>query len=328
MKTSTRILTGAALLVAAFSPSFGQTAKTKPVGYRTEVVKAGVFNLLSPNLDNAVEAAGTFEAISGTTLTDNDAAFSLTAGQPYTLKITSGPAAGTVADIVSSTATTVTTEQDISSILTPGVSYEIRKTPTIGSLFGENNSAGLKAGSATTADIIWVWNGTEYVQIYYADNLPLIGTGWRQVAGGATDRTNTPVSITDAIFIQRRGETDLSLVFTGHVQTTPTKTVAVSGFTPISRVIPVGLKLSDSKLENEITQGSATTGDVIWNPDGNGDYNQYYYANNLPLIGTGWRQVAGGATDRGDVELASGFLIQRKGADTNVTLQIPAGLDL
>jgi hypothetical protein len=65
MKIPSRILTGAALFAAVLSPSFAQTATTKPVGYRTETIKTGVFNLLSPNLDNPVGAAGTIDVIAG-----------------------------------------------------------------------------------------------------------------------------------------------------------------------------------------------------------------------------------------------------------------------
>jgi len=331
MKIPSRILTGAALFAAVLSPAFAQTATTKPVGYRTETVKPGVFNLLSPNLDNAVGAAGTIDTIAGATLTDNEANFTaaFTAGAPVTLKITSGANAGITADVTSFTATALTTAQDISAALTAGVSYEARKTPTIASLFGATNGAGLLAGSSASADIVWVPNGTGgYDQIYYANALPIIGTGWSKVGGGAANQANLGVSITDAVFIQRRGATELPIVFTGHVQTSATKTGVLTGFNPVSRVIPVGLSLTDSQLNTELAAGSATTGDVLWNPDGNGGYVQYYYANALPIIGTGWRQVGGGATDRGGVQLASGFLVQRRGAATNVTLRIPTGLDL
>ena len=54
------------------------------------------------------------------------------------------------------------------------------------------------------------------------------------------------------MFIQRRGVTDLPIVFTGHVQTTATKTGVITGFNPVSRVIPVGLTLVDSQLADRI----------------------------------------------------------------------------
>jgi len=330
MKIPSRILTGAAVFAAVLSTSFAQTATTKPVGYRTEVLKgAGTFNLLSANLDNPVGAAGTIDAIAGTTLTDNEANFAaaFTAGEPITLKIMDGANAGITQDITAFTATTITTAQNISALIANGVRYELRKTPTVASTFGATNSAGLLGGNATTADIIWIPDGMGgYTRIFRSDG-GLSGIGWRRVGGGAVDAANDPIAITDAIFVQRRAPADLSVVFTGHVQTTATKTGVITGFNPTSRVIPVGLTLTDSQLQTELTQGNATTADLLWNPNGMGGYDRYFWSNG-GLSGVGWRSVGGGATDRGSVALASGFLVQRLGAATNVTLRIPTGLDL
>jgi len=329
MKIPSRILTGAALFAAVLSPSFAQTATTKPVGYRTETIKAGVFNLLSPNLDNPVGAAGTIDTIAGTTLTDNEAnyAAAFTAGEPVTLKITDGANAGLLTDVVSFTANTLTTADNISTLIASGVKYEVRKTPTVASLFGAANTAGLQEGSTATADVVWIPDGSGgYVQIFRSSG-GLAGAGWRRVGGGSADAANAAISITDGIFIQRRGATDLSVVFTGHVQTTATKTAAITGFNPVSRVVPVGLSLADSDLETELTQGTLAAADILWNPKGDGSYDQYFYSTG-GLAGVGWRLIGGGSTDRSSAQLGSGFLIQRKGAPTNVTLRIPSGLDL
>lgn len=329
MKIPSRILTGAALFAAVLSPSFAQTATTKPVGYRTETLKGGgAFNLFSPNLDNAVGAAGTIDTIAGAVLTDNEANFTaaFTAGEPVTIKITSGANAGITADVTSFTATTLTTAQDISAALTAGVSYEARKTPTIASTFGAANSAGLAEGNTSNADVIWIPKGDGTYTRVYRSSGGLSGVGWRFV-GAAGDAAAFPIAITDAVFIERRGATDLPIVFTGHVQTTATKTGVISGFNPLSRVIPVGLTLTDSQLQTEIQQGNSTNSDVVWNPKGDGTYDRYFYSNG-GLSGVGWR-IIGGAGDQGAVQLKSGFLIERKqAAGTNVTIRIPSGLDL
>jgi len=329
MKIPSRILTGAALFAAVLSPSFAQTATTKPVGYRTETIKTGVFNLFSPNLDNPVGAAGTIDTIAGATLTDNEANFSaaFTAGEPITLKIMDGANAGITQDVTGFTATTITTAQDISSLLAAGVKYELRKTPTIASTFGAANEAGLFAGTATTADLIWLPDGAGGYVRYFRSSGGIPGAGWRRVGGGATEAAATPISITDAMFVERKGTTDLNVVFTGHVQTTATKSGVVQGFNPLSRVIPVGLTLADSQLQTELTQGTATAADLIWNPDGLGAYDRYFYSpGGIP--GVGWRRVGGGSTDQATVALKSGFLIERKGTATNVTVRIPSGLDI
>jgi hypothetical protein len=329
MKIPSRILTGAALFAAVLSPSFAQTATTKPVGYRTETVKTGVFNLLSSNLDNPVGAAGTIDTIAATVLTDNEANFSaaFVNGEAITLKITDGANAGITQDVTAFTATTLTTAQDISSLIATGVKYEVRKTPTVSSTFGATNSAGLLEGGAATADIVWIPDGAGGYTRVFRSNGGLQGIGWRRVGGGPADAATLPIAITDAIFIQRRGGTDLPVVFTGHVQTTATKTGVITGFNPTSRIIPVGLSLTDSALQTELTQGSSATADLLWNPNGAGGYDRYFWSTG-GLQGVGWRSVGGGSTDRGAVALASGFLVQRRGTATNVTLRIPTGLDL
>lgn len=329
MKNPSRILTGAALFAALLAPSFAQTATTKPVGYRTEVVKGGgLFNLLSANLDNPVGAAGTIDTIAANLLTDNEANFTaaFTAGEPLTLKIVDGANAGLVQDVTAFTATTLTTFDNISSLITAGVKYEVRKTPTVGSTFGTTNTAGLGQGTINTADMIWVPDGAGgYIRIYYSQG-GLAGVGWRRV-GENVDASGHPISITDAIFIERKVAADVSIVFTGHVQTTPTKSTVIRGFNPTSRVIPVGLTLNDSQLQNEIAQGTASTADVIWNPDGAGGYTRYYYSTG-GLAGTGWR-IEGSPADQGTVALASGFLVERKAEQSvNITLRVPSGLDI
>jgi hypothetical protein len=211
MKIPSRILTGAALFAAVLSPSFAQTATTKPVGYRTETVKAGVFNLLSSNLDNPVGAAGTIDTIAGATLTDNEANYTaaFTAGEPITLKITDGANAGITQDVTAFTAKTLTTAQDISALLAAGVKYEVRKTPTVASTFGATNTAGLAQGTATSADVLWIPNGAGgYTRVYRSAG-GLSGVGWRKVGGGSADAASEAISITDAIFIERRGAADL-----------------------------------------------------------------------------------------------------------------------
>jgi uncharacterized protein (TIGR02597 family) len=331
MKSQFSLLSSAALLATALSPCFAQTATTKPVGYRTETIATGVFNLLSPNLDNKIGAAGAFDAVAGTTLTDNDVDFNaaFAAGDELILTITSGANAGIVQDVTAHAQHTITTAQDISSMVAIGTTYDLRKVQTIADLFGPANEAGLQAGTSSTADVIWVSNGAGGYNLFYRSSGGLAGIGWRKVGGGATDAATTPIPFTDSFFIQRKGGTNLDIVFVGHVRTQAVKTVAESGlFTPVSRLLPVGVTLADSQLQNDIAQGTSSTADVVWNPIGNGGYDLYYFSSG-GLPGVGWRKVGGGATDQSTVALKSGYLIQRKAAGpATVTLRIPPGLDL
>ena len=337
MKSHMKLLSSAALVAAALTPCFAQTtATTKPVGYRTETITAGVFNLLSPNLSNKIGAAGVIDAAAATVLTDNDVDFAagFTAGAHLTLQLTNGGNSGVVAEVTAFTQHTITTSQDISSLVTAGTtSYELRETETVASLFGAANEAGLLTGTDLTADVIWIpGGGGAFTRVYRAvATPPFITAGWKRVGGGNAEAANTPVVFTDSILVQRRGATNLDIVFVGHVRTIPSK-VAVEGalFNYVSRVIPVGVQLGQSTLETSLQQGSEATADLIWNPNGLGGYARYYFAIAAPpFITAGWKQVGGGNADQATVELKSGYIIQRKAATpVNVTLVIPPGLDL
>ncbi len=323
MKTRTlSILTIAASVGLTASPLFAQaTAVTPPVGYRTEAVLPGIFNLLSPDLSGPVAAAGALEAIGANTATDNEADFvtSLPGTVSYTMKITSGAGEGLNTTVTVTNATTLATADDLSAMVVAGDTYEIRATPTVSSLFGAANEAGLLAGPSTTADLIWIPTGAGFAQVYYNNG------AWRKV-GSLGVAANEPVYFTDGIFIQRRGATTLNIVFTGHVQNTKTKAAVDGGvFNYLSRVLPVGVSLADSGLANNLMTGNSTTADIVWVPNGTGDggYKQYYInsANGF------WTQIGALGNKGGDL-LSSGLLIQRRGGSTMVTLEIPATLDL
>ena len=73
-----------------------------------------------------------------------------------------------IADVISFTAHTLTTSQDISMLIAPGTQYELGETETIASLFGDaDNEAGLQKGNESTADVIWVPRGGGRFDRYY-----------------------------------------------------------------------------------------------------------------------------------------------------------------
>ena len=77
------------------------TVVTAPVGYRTETITPGVFNLLSSNLSNALSASGEIDSFANGNLTDTGVDFtSLLGGGNWVVEIVDGAAAGRQADIV------------------------------------------------------------------------------------------------------------------------------------------------------------------------------------------------------------------------------------
>ena len=301
-----------------------QTATTKPVGYHTETAKGNSFTLMGVNVGNAIAAAGEFDADDAT---DNDADFTalLDDGVSYTVQnITSGESAS----VNGRDATTLDTDLAVSS----GDSYEVRADVTVGSLFGAANEAGLGAGNATTADVVWIPTGDGFAQVFYDDGkgFPPRPAGWRAIGAGGADQAGTSVPFTAGIFIQRRAADDLDIVFVGHVRTEATSFGVGTGFNFLNRVLPVGVALDDTGLEAFIAKGNSGSGDLVWSPDGNGGYAQYYYTDGggFPPQSAGWKAVGAGDADKGAETLASGYAIQRKGEAGSVSVAIPNGLDL
>ena len=301
-----------------------QTATTKPVGYHTETAKGNSFTLMGVNVGNAIAAAGEFDADDAT---DNDADFTalLDEGVSYTVQnITSGESAS----VNGNDATTLDTELAVSS----GDVYEVRADVTIGALLGAANEAGLGAGNATTADVVWIPSGDGFSQIFYDDGVgfPPRPAGWRAIGAGGADQAGTSVPFTAGIFIQRRAAADLDIVFVGHVRTAATSFGVGTGFNFLNRVLPVGVALDDTGLEAFIAKGNSGSGDLVWSPDGNGGYAQYYYTDGggFPPQSAGWKAVGAGDADKGAETLASGYAIQRKGEAGSVSVAIPNGLDL
>ena len=311
-------------ILATMGVVSAQTATTKPVGYHTETAKGNSFTLMGVNVGNAIAAAGEFDADDAT---DNDADFTalLDEGVSYTVQnITSGESAS----VNGNDATTLDTELAVSS----GDAYEVRADVTIGALLGAANEAGLGAGNATTADVVWIPSGDGFSQIFYDDGVgfPPRPAGWRAIGAGGADQAGTSVPFTAGIFIQRRAAADLDIVFVGHVRTAATSFGVGTGFNFLNRVLPVGVALDDTGLEAFIAKGNSGSGDLVWSPDGNGGYAQYYYTDGggFPPQSAGWKAVGAGDADKGAETLASGYAIQRKGEAGSVSVAIPNGLDL
>jgi hypothetical protein len=311
-------------ILATMGVVSAQTATTKPVGYHTETAKGNSFTLMGVNVGNAIAAAGEFDADDAT---DNDADFTalLDDGVSYTVQnITSGESAS----VNGRDATTLDTDLAVSS----GDSYEVRADVTVGSLFGAANEAGLGAGNATTADVIWIPTGDGFAQVFYDDGkgFPPRPAGWRAIGAGGADQAGTSVPFTAGIFVQRRAADDLDIVFVGHVRTEATSFGVGTGFNFLNRVLPVGVALDDTGLENFIAKGNSGSGDLVWSPDGNGGYAQYYYTDGggFPPQSAGWKAVGAGDADKGAETLGSGYAIQRKGEAGSVSVAIPNGLDL
>jgi len=331
MKTKLSLLGIIASLSAVVTVSAQDSAVTKPVGYHTETILGEAFTLLGINVGNAVSAAGDFDADSAQ---DNDVDFTtlLTVGSPYTVQNTT---TGESASVTSFDANSLTTTLgNISS----GDSYEIRKDSTVNDIFGENNAAGLGEGDQGSADVCWIpQTDGSFVQVYYDAGGFFGSEGWKEVGGDGSLAGGTVIPFTSSIFIQRRQAASIDIVFVGHVRTSAsTYNLLADQFNFVNRVLPVGITLNETGIASEngpIDQGTwadgdGDTADVIWVTNGAGGYDQFYFAEGGFFGDAQWTKVGGDGSDQGSQELSSGFAIQKRSANSAITVAIPSDLDI
>jgi hypothetical protein len=306
------------------------SAFTTPVGYHTETAQPG-FNVIGVNLVDAPLVSSALTAIAGETLTDTNVDFTaaLAEGDLYTIEFDNGA----WSEIASWTATTVTTTENLMARLDPTAannSYIVRKVRTVSDFFGPANEAGLKEGTATDADVIWVPVGDIFEKLYYTQGDGLIFTqGWKAVSTQNDDQAEFPIHFNKGLIVQRRGAGPIDLTFTGHVKLTPTDIDASAPFTYISRVYPTGGTLGNSGFytdggANSFQAGTATTATIVWLPQGPGVFEKGYYTLGDGLIFTeGWKLVSTQNDDQAGAELTSGMIIQKNKDAFSLTLTPP-----
>lgn len=302
-------------------------AYTKPIGYETLTIEPG-FNMVGVRLHEPVLGTGTLGAPSGSNLPTDLADLDVVIGDDATvgmviIEVTSGDNAGMIIECDTWTGANFTGVAGLTADLEGDV-FQARLAPTLAGLFGADNSAGFQQGTLTTADVIWVASGAgSFNKYYYADANPnaipfAVTEGWKTSTGG--DATDVSFNYLDGIFIQRRGASNLSLVVTGSVKRDAVN-LDVSGDTYnfFSGIFPVSTTLEDTGLSAKLQQGTLFTADVIWMPSGPGSWSKYYYAeadlSAVPFpVTEGWKSSTG--ADAANVEITSGFIIQRRSAQS------------
>lgn len=308
-------------------PAFAQsTAYSKPAGFVTHTLRAGQLNLIGLTLHEPVVCSGSLDSVNGTQLADNDIDFDgvLTSGRLYILEIISNevdPSLNGVIQVIGSWSGNTLTTPDNLGIdgLTSGAEYKIRAPKTLPDIFGSANSAGLTSGTnMASADVVWLHNGSSFDKFYYSPGGGFGGgaAGWKDGHGG--DAGNQPIIYTDAIIIQSRSTQDKTLTVSGVVKTEAIALALLGGkFNFVSATFPVGSTLANSGLETQLTSAPEIgQSDVVWMPDGEGNYQKYY------LSPDGWKNEAG--QDAASTPLTSGIIIERLGGDENATLTPPA----
>ncbi|MGK0185121.1 MAG: hypothetical protein ACI9R3_000896 [Verrucomicrobiales bacterium] len=290
---------------------------------------------------------------SANSLTDDDAAWSAnefdkseTSASHYVeiVKSTNGEAIGLLTDIVSHTATILTTADDLSEWLIGGEQIVVREHHTLSSLFGASNDVGLEQGTNESADTISVLRAGENASFstYYFREAQLGGTGWRSSSNPFNNEENRAVRPTDGLYIQRSANSDLTVVMHGEVRQTPAKVMIQPGLNMIGTLAPVtdasatgGAKMTlggstsetliPSGLESVLGGGDSSTADTV-SIFRDSQFRTYYLKDaTSPLGGTGWRSISNPFEDASDVVLpeAGAVLIKNRGEARIWTLPLP-----
>ena len=330
MMKNTTITTIAAALIGA-SGAMAQTAFSPIVGYTTETINQG-FNYIGLTLHEPVAIAGSIDAVAsssgGSTLTENDvdliSVLGASGSTTYILEITSGPLEGTVQEVTSWTASTIETPDDVvASGLGSDVTYQLREASTFASIFGADNSFGLGASDSLNrneADVIFLPDGNSgFRQFYFNDSSEF--TGW--IEDGVGPANDQAIFYTDGMYILRRAAEPVSLVNTGSFKDDSTSlALSGSGFNFLSGVYPANSTFGSSGLSSNLQSSDSfdiTEADVVFLPDGNSGFRQFYFNDNSTF--TGWIEVDAGPAN--DVELTSGIIVQRRGQSIDLTIQAP-----
>lgn len=327
-------LTALAALLAASSLHAQTPAFSKPSGYETINLQPG-FNFVGIRLVESAVVSGTFTANTSTSLTDANASFALDANTLYLVEFGgTGSLNGLILEALGSSFSGTTLSGLTGVNADYLTSYTIRPAQTLSGVFGSGSDVLLTKGTQSTGDLVFVPNAQGGFDTYYhtADvvlpNSTVIAGGWRKVGAGGTNQSATPLNYLDGFYVQIRGN-EKSLVVTGQVKTSSTLLPAPLGFSYFSSIYPVGATLGTSGLANSVLKGTQSSGDLILLPDGTGGFLTFFHTADVVLpnstvIPGGWRRVGAGGTDQSTQPITAGFILQRRGASTNLNFSPPS----
>jgi len=312
--------------------------ETDPVGYVTAEIPAHAGGSSTVALINlpmlpAPEFVGTAATVSGAQL--NLGSGLLTASQfdatdanglpLYRVEFTTGAdSEGLSVGITSNATDSITLAEDVSSILTDGVTILVRKFTTLADVFGADNSTvGLTSGSnANNADVVYLEDTAGGITRYYYQVAPPFagGSGWRSASSNTVDQANARINW-NAILISRNGSSArdaIDVVNAGSVKLGKSSSTISNGLNLIGYQFPVGTTLGTLGINSaDLQSGSnANNSDVIYILDG-GAFTRYFYQTAPPFAGgSGWRSASSNTVDASGTVISpdAAVLVQRRAA--------------
>ncbi|MEC8825694.1 MAG: hypothetical protein VXX36_07905, partial [Verrucomicrobiota bacterium] len=201
------------------------TVSTDPVGVITKELPASGYTYFGVSLTVPPALTSSSTTLSGNQVGTGISLDNLVVGKEYAMEITSGSYEGFSADIASWTGQTITLEEDIESGgVLPGTfngsRISIRELPTLASIFGTDNSAGLKGGTLATADLIYLYASGSFSKYYYFPGGFGQAAEWRDEAGN--EAGSTSIHFGDGLIIQTSDTAPKSIYISGSVKLGPT----------------------------------------------------------------------------------------------------------
>lgn len=302
------------------------TVSTDPVGVIRKELPASGYTYFGVSLTVPPALTSSSTTLSGDQVGTGISLDNLVVGKEYAMEITSGSYEGFSADIASWTGQTITLEENIESGgVLPGTfngsRISIRELPTLASIFGTDNSAGLKSGTIATADLIYIYASGSFSKYYYFPGGFGQAAEWRDEAGN--EAGSTSIHFGDGLIIQTSDTAPKSIYVSGSVKLGPTNVPIYPGFNLVSNPSPVDgrLTLANSGLQSGLQAGTVATADIIYIPSAGGDFDKYYYFPGGFGQSAEWREFSSGANADATILPNKGsFFIDRQGGDTSVTI--------
>jgi hypothetical protein len=262
-------------------------------------------------------AAFTLQAV-GAAWTTNQFDTNATANSHFVeIVASSNPnAVGLYTDIVSHTADTLTTADNLAAQLVGGETIVIRAHKTVSGIFGGSNEVGLGQGTSSAADTVSVLapgTNAAFTSLYYRFNAGLGGNGWRTTVNPLTDQGAKPIRIGEGLLIQRRQSSAMEVVIEGYVHEGPLQIPLKTGYNLIDPLAPVTNQSANggpsftlggqtsstiipSALGTVFNSGTSTTADLLNVASGSGFISYYQRAGGIG--GAGWRTSTDPFTDK------------------------------
>lgn len=314
-----------------FAASNLNAATTDPVGYITLTVNgtggvgSSAVSVLGAPIESVVSATGTITDVSGNTITSASSGWVVSDfANTHYVRITSGTNSGIITTITANTSTTLTTSEDISSLVANGNTLEIRGYTTLAGIFGGANEAGLGSGADFgAADEVLIFNGTNFDIFYYQEGAAFGGDGWRSSTNKFVDASATPVPPGLSIVVKRKATDPIDIVLSGSLLNSDTFIPVENGVNWMSGAHPIDYSLSGYFGANggSLQKGADfSSADEILVPKIGGGFDIYYYQEGAAFGGDGFRSSTNKFVDVSTTTIASvgsGFVLKRKGSEYN-----------